>query len=530
MFGPPPRLLSAILMVVLATHLGAAASEESELDGLPIVRIVCERYSIFDTSDPKTSKWPYRAANAVHIRSRERFIRSMLLFSEGDSYSDADAAESARLLRALGIMNPVEISAQEIEGGVEVTVETHDQWSLQVGADAGLSGNRGSFGVQIQEENLLGWGKELSLGFDSDVERDSWIYGFIDPNIFGTRWTTELVYQNRTDGSLRRIRVERPFFSLDTPRGWGAWWESEELTEHLYATNESVVQGRRRSEIFRVWYGIQLGKPNRITRRLTLGWDVQQVEYDDWRWIETGEPYPSPQPLDISGIRVGYEQITENYEVLHGFRAWSAQEDIGLGPNFKIGATFSGPALGGDINRVLYDGLFSIARHHGRWLVMGDVWLSGRFDQSKPRDVLLGIQLAAAQIGQRGFQFRLLVDASHELQLDRQLTLGADVGLRGWDPDTFDGTGRALVNAQWRTVVFHDVLHLFSVGVVVFADAGKTWNPRIGPDTDGVRADAGAGLLFDLSRLSTSNVLRVEVAWPDDRSGPVVTITGSALF
>ena len=526
----PYRLLGEFLLVVLAMSLSAAASEESELDGLPIVRIVCERYNIFDTSEPKTSKWPYRAANAVHIRSRERFIRSMLLFKEGDSYSAANAAESARLLRALGIMNPVEISAREIEGGVEVLVETHDHWSLQIGADAGLSGNRGTFGLQIQEENFLGRGKELSLGFDSDVERDSWNFGYADPNVFGSRWTSELAYQNRTDGFLKRILVERPFFSLDTRRAWGGRWVSEELTEHLYSANESVVQGRRRSDLLRGWYGIQLGEAGTVTRRLTVGWDAQQVNYDDWHWVDTGDPYPSPLPLDISGIRVGYEQVTHNYEVLYGLRAWSSQEDIGFGPNFTFGATFSGPALGGDISRVLFDGLFSLARHQGRWMLMGDAWLSGRFDRSEPRDVLLGIQLVAAQIGERGFQFRLLVDASHKLQLDRQLTLGADVGLRGWDPDYFDGTGRALVNAQWRTIVFRDILQLFSVGVVVFTDAGKTWNPRLGADTGGVRADAGAGLLFDLSRLSMNNVLRVEVAWPDDRSGPVVTLTGSALF
>ena len=339
-----------------------------------------------------------------------------------------------------------------------------------------------------------------------------------------------MVYQDRTDGFLKRIRVGRPFYSLETHTAWGGWWESEELTEHLYSAGESVVQGRRTSRFLRGWYGIELGNSRPVTRRLTVGWDVQQTNYDDWHWVETGDPYPSPQPLDVSGIRVGYEQVTNNYEVLYGFRAWSSQEDVGLGPNFSFGATFSGPALGGDISRVLFDGLFSVGSHSGRWLLMGDAWLSGRFDRSEPRDVLLGFQLAAAQIGQRGFQFRLLVDASHKLQLDRQLALGADVGLRGWDPDYFDGTGRALVNAQWRTIIFRDVLRLFSVGVVVFADAGKTWNPRVGFDTDGVRADAGAGLLFDLSRLSMSNVLRVEVAWPDDRSGPVVTITGSALF
>ena len=66
--------------------------------------------------------------------------------------------------------------------------------------------------------------------------------------------------------------------------------------------------------------------------------------------------------------------------------------------------------------------------------------------------------------------------------------------------------------------------------VQITRDAGKTWNPRIGDDTDGVRTDAGVGLLFDLSRLSLSNILRLEVAWPDDSTGPVVTLTGSALF
>jgi hypothetical protein len=523
-------VLAIVALMMTLSASTASGTEVSELDGLTIVRIDFRRYDIFDTSKPETSTWPYRWANALHIRSRESFLRTMLLFEEGDPYSAAAAAESARILRSLGIMNPVDISAREVEGGVAVTVETHDQWSLQIGADAGLSGNRGTFGIQIQEENLLGWGKELSLGFDSDVERDSWIYGYIDPNVFGTRWVAELVYQDRTDGFLKRVRAERPFYSLATSRAWGGWWESEELTEHLYSNNESVVQGRRTSEFLRAWYGVELGRPGRVVRRLTVGWDLQRARYENWRWVDTGEPYPPPQPLDVSGVRIGYEQVTDNFKVLHGFRAWSTQEDVALGPNFKIGATLSGPAVGGDISRVLFDGLFSAARHRGSWLLLGDVWLSGRVDRGEARDVLLGVQLAASQIGSRGFQARLLVDASHDLQRDRQLTLGADIGLRGWNPDTFDGTGRALANLQWRTIVFRDVLQLFSVGVVVFADAGKTWGPRIGPDTGGVRTDAGAGLLFDLSRYALSNVLRVEVAWPDDRSGPVVTLTGSALF
>jgi len=519
-----------ILVLVLALGGAIAAAEDAALDGLPIVRIVFDRHDIFDTSDPKTSSWPYRAANSLHIRSRETFLRSMLLFREGDAYSAKVAEESARLLRSLGFINPVYITADKVDGGVEVTVETRDQWSLQVGADAGLSGNRGNYGFQLQEENLVGWGKELTLSYESDVERDSWGIRYRDPNIAGSRWTAHLAYQDRSDGSLERVRFERPFYALETSRSWGGWWESESLTEYLYSESESVVEGARRTRLARAWGGLRLGGPGSLTKRLTLGWEQRQATYRDWRHSDTGQPYPQPEDLEISGPRIGYSQITDNYQVVTGFRAWSAQEDIALGPNFDINLVWSEPTFGGDIRRVVIDGTFHVAGHPGRWLLLGDAWLGGRLDEGRAHNVVVGVQATAAQIGERGFQFRLLFETSHGLDLDRQLTLGADIGLRGWDPDYFDGTGRALVNLQWRRILFRDVLELFSVGAEVFTDAGRTWDPRVGRDTDGVRADAGVGLVFDLSRFSTSNILRAEIAWPDDGSGYVISLTGQSLF
>ena len=521
---------TAALSAAVIWAAGLGATEVSELDGRPIVRIVFERYNVFDTSDPKSSAWFYRAANSLHIRSREGLIRSTLLFSEGDEYTAADAAESARLLRKMGFMNPVEITAQEVEGGVEVVVETHDQWSLQVGADAGVTGERTDYGFQIQEENFLGWGKTVTLEYASDEERDTRVVRYEDPHVFSSRWTADLRYEDRSDGEYHRLRIERPFYSLHTRQAWGGWWEAEDLIEHLWSEGESVVQGRRESSLLRGWYGLQLPSLGAVTRRLVIGWDSQEARYQDWSWEDSGAPYPEPEDREISGIRLGYERVTDNFEVVRGFRAWSSQEDVALGPNAAFGITFSTPSFGGDVNRVLFDGAVSAGLHRGGWLLLGDTRLEGRFDEGAPRNIVASLELTAAQIGSRGFQFRVVVDASHELDLDRQLTLGADIGLRGWDPDTFDGTGRALVNAQWRRILFRDVLELFSVGALVFADAGATWDPRVGPDTDGIRGDAGVGLLFDLSRFSTNNVLRVEIAWPDDGSGPVINLTGSSLF
>ena len=162
--------------------------------------------------------------------------------------------------------------------------------------------------------------------------------------------------------------------------------------------------------------------------------------------------------------------------------------------------------------------------------MLGDAWLSGRVEDVGIRNMVAGVQLGAAQLGASGWQIRLLAETSHELDTDRQLTLGADIGLRGWNPDYFDGTGRALFNLQWRSLLKEDVFGLFSFGVLLFGDAGMTWESRVGPDTDGVRFDAGIGLLFDLPRLGRTTLLRIDLAMPDDGTGLTLSLSTSSIF
>jgi len=102
--------------------------------------------------------------------------------------------------------------------------------------------------------------------------------------------------------------------------------------------------------------------------------------------------------------------------------------------------------------------------------------------------------------------------------------------LRGYDPDTFDGTSRAVVNLEWRKRLTGEVLHLAVLGVTVFADAGKTWGARVGPDTGGWRGDVGVGILGEITRAAILRVVRLEVAFPDRGNGPTVLLTGVSLF
>jgi hypothetical protein len=505
-------------------------AEMVKLEGLPIVRIIFIRRDIFDTSRPETSSWPYRWANALHIVSKEDFIRQMLLFEEGDPFLVHEAEESARILRGLGFINPVVITAREVEGGVEVTVDTHDQWTLEVGAKFGLFGNRSDYGFSFDEENLLGRGWLLGIKYRDDDERHSWTYALYDPNILGSRWRARVEHQEASDGDASLARVDYPFYSLATRRAGGFEWFERSRREHLYSLSETVVTGDKISDSWRLWGGIRLPGERATTRRLITGYEYLKEEYRDWVWEDEADAYLPPETLEVSGVHLGYEQVADRFVVLHGFRSWRAQEDVALGPTLRAGVTVSLPSLGGDRHRYLFDADAARVWPLGDWLLLGRAWTSGRFDGSELRDAVLGFELVASQLKDSAWQARLRVDTSHELDRDRQLTLGADLGLRGWDPDYFDGTSRAVANLQWRTKLADDVLHLFTLGMVVFADAGYTWGARVGPGTDRVHADVGIGLVADVTEVGLVKLLRVEVALPDDGSGYAFTVTTSHLF
>jgi len=525
-------LLLVSFIPLLVSPLGAiaATSPGPDLTGRPIYAIECSQSNVFDTSDPTTASWPYRWANALHRTTREKFILSMVLFSVGDAWDPAVAAESARILRSLDFLNPVFIDARPEGDGVVVSVRTHDKWTLEIGAKFGVQGSRRAYSIQFFEKNFLGWGRGMRLEYEKDHERSIWTYVYSDPNLFGSRWRSRVLFANASDGRREELLAERPFFALATPRAWGGEWKHWRQTEHLYGDGERVAGGHREFRLLRLWWGKRLQAPEQTIRRLNIGFHLDDRKFSDWFWEESPDPFPTPDDVIISGPRIGFEQIKDDYRVLRGFRGWSGQEDIAFGAALRANMTISMPAFGGDIPRLVFDGKWRNRWRRGRWLLLGDFWTSGRLDDGSLVNAVAGFQAAVSQLGSRGLQARLRVEDSIDLDRENQLTLGADTGLRGWNPDTFDGTGRAVFNIQWRALLKEEFLNLFSVGIVVFADAGKTWGARFGPDTAGVRYDAGVGLLADMTHIGISNILRLDVAIPDDREGVTVIVTSTALF
>lgn len=497
--------------------------------GTPIVAIRVMRHDVFDLAQPGTSSWPYRTANALHVLSREAFIRSLLLFKEGDRLDPAILAESERVLRATGFLSPVDITAHVVPGGAEVVVETRDQWTTEFSLNYGLAGSRQKGGVSLTEKNFLGWGKGLDLEWKTDPERSSVTLSYDDPLLLSTRWRLATSYSEASDGTTKYFALSYPFFALDTPLAGGVELRKERLREFLWAAGKKAVEGDASRQELRLWGGLRLPGGRAITNRLILGLFSDEAVFGQWQHTD-GEPYAAPGDRDLAGLELTWDHQVDRWEVLRGFRAWERQEDVPLGPNWSATLGLSLPTFGGDRRRVLLGADLTLGALRGRqysWLLAN---LSGRVEGTATRNVIAHLELGSARPGAVGWRARLAADVSHALDRDHQLTLGADTGLRGWDPDTFDGTSRAVLNLEWRARLTGEVLHLGVIGATVFADAGRTWGARVGADSRGVRGDIGAGLAVEITRAAILRIVRVEVAFPDNGQGPLVLLTGASLF
>ena len=102
--------------------------------------------------------------------------------------------------------------------------------------------------------------------------------------------------------------------------------------------------------------------------------------------------------------------------------------------------------------------------------------------------------------------------------LDHQLLLGGDNGLRGYPLRYQSGKASVLFTAEERLFTKWFPFRLYQIGAAVFADAGRTWGDDVaGQAPLGWLADAGVGLRIGNSRSGLGNALHVNLAVPLNR-------------
>lgn len=497
---------------------------ELEAAGARVGAVVVCAEEIFDLSNPEENGWIYRAADALHRRTRRPVVERQLLFRSGDLFRADLLTESERLLRAQRTFYAAHVAPIAYHDGVvDVGVTTRDNWSLKPSISFKRSGGTNTLNYKIQETNLLGLGKDLTVEREASVDRTSLLLQYADPQLFGTRFRTEIDYSDNSDGRFRSFFLERPFFALDTRWALGVRVSDGALDVSRYALGRVRDRFHRRDELVEAWFGRSAGRVGGTATRLRAGFTFDESEF------ETAEGYPrAPVPSNRRLVYpwVSWQRIEDRYVVERDLDRIDRPEDLNLGWNLFARAGLASARWGADRTALLFRG----AATRGAKLSDADLLLSrcgfeGRLDSGRPDPWIasVGLRYWRRNWSRQAFYADFGLDVAHALEADHQLLLGGDIGLRGYPLRYQEGDRRLLLTLEQRWYGDREYLRVVRFGAAAFADLGRAWfaGRAAGPDDRGWLADVGVGLRVAPSRTSHANVIRLEIAAPLRRDGTI---------
>jgi outer membrane protein assembly factor BamA len=512
-----------------------------------------------------TSSFLYRTANSIKIQTREDVVRRELLFKEGDPYIPFKLQETARNLRLLRYLRAVKVTPTFDGDAVDVLVETRDTWTLIpfLSYSSGTGGrNRG---VGLTDSNLLGSAARIDTRYEEEYTRQSYGVLYTDPQFLGTRRNFLVGASDRSDGKTYQLGGGLPFRSLMQQDAWRMDTAGANTIGRLFKNGTEDYIFRQHLDDFSALYtfagptkafaeesqnytGIYRGQ-KLLSQRFSVGYRYEaasfyQADAQDYKDLDlnpaevSNDPSRLPSLRRFSGPVFQYQNIQPNFMTLTYIDRFDRPEDYNLGDESLLNVQIAPRTLGSAENALIP----SFNRSRG-WrfsdssMLRGEIGGSGRWEEDRLANTLLRTEVKYYSIlgdwfwgdqylGKHTFATNFFIDFGENLDRDRQLPLGADTGLRGYEAFTFEGDKRLVLNIEERTHLVDDVAQLISLGTALFVDVGAASRDALGTMvTDDLYGDFGFGLRLGFPRASGSGVVRIDVAFPF-RDGP----DGSGAF
>jgi hypothetical protein len=506
----------------------ASSDEEStnltpdvlEASGAIIGKVTIDNGNIFDLDNPKENKALYRFANRVHPTTRARVIRQQLLFRPGDRFSAQAVEESERIIRSNRYIQDALIEPVRFEKGVvDITVHTTDTWTFVPRVSLSRKGGENSFGFGIKELNLLGTGMQIGVTYKSDVDRDSTIFKLFDRNLGSSWYNLGVVLENSDDGHARQFGVEKPFYSLTSTNARGIFLLDTDRIDSLYDRGEIVADYRHQTESYGIHTGWSKGLIDGWTRRYTAG-----LAYDDHLFTPNDA---STAPLSIVPTDrkfvypfFGIELLQDRFEKTENLNQIRLPEDRFLGTRTALRIGYADTALGSSHDALLINAQAQtgFGSSSSRSLVLGSS-IATRVESAGIRNLTIR---ASAKYHRRQSERRLFYAGfsglfGSNLDIDNQVSLGGDNGLRGYPLRYSSGDSSALITIEQRFFTDWYPFRLYRVGGAVFFDAGRTWGQSPADyDNPGLLKDVGFGLRLGNTRSGFGRMIHIDLAFPLD--------------
>jgi hypothetical protein len=509
------RLTLAALFAFCILHSAFAAAAEPLRVGTITIRSI----DVFSRAEARKG-WFYRAADALHIETKDSVIRKFLLFREGDLYRPERLAETERTLRTLHFLKSASVTASgPHDGVVDITVTTQDAWSIAPETQAGNKGGESTYGASLTDTNLLGLGKEVSVSWDKSVDRTRLGFDYQDPALNSSFWTAHLAYGHNSDGYDHRVIVRRPFYSFATPWAADFAYQAFRQNDRLFADGQTMAKFQQEHKQVILAYG-RAADPNDLrANRATAG---LRFTRDEFARLPSRPGDVLPEEREYRDVFARLDHVESEFVKMNFVNKDIRYEDFNLGEQRSLELAFSPRAFGARTNSAYVRGMASAGHAFGSdGFILPWAAVESRFDGG-PRNTIASTNVFFVRRRREGDHpsatvGRLVVN--YGWRLNRELQFAADgvTGLRGYRIHASAGSRSIVMNLEHRIHLGREVLQLASPGVVAFVDAGNATNGGFG-SLMRLKADVGVGIRIGLPR-TPKKLLRLDVAFPLQRDG-----------
>ena len=510
-----------------------APAEDQSTQQVKITSVVVNRGNIFDDSSLGAQTRLPRLQNVVnrfHKTTRESVILREAGVKPGDTVSVADIEDIERRLRRLGLFSSVSSSLVTTNDGVELRIDTRDNFSLVAGANGSFLGGVGNIGFTFGERNLFGSGDDLLLNTRRTSQgRFLGSLTFNDLQFFNTNLRANYRLGRTDDGNFFRSSLTRPFRLLDSKLSWTIATNLAETETDFYQDGLIVVAVPEDRNTISGGFTWRSGTVEKRYRRGLLA-SFTQVDYSEALGIQadTINVPEDNRTLFFGGLLA--RDTVNRFAKVRGLDTLEFVQDITLGSNAELrfgvnlrdeidesGATE--PATAEPDTQI--DPTLSLTL--GRSASVGkNNLLNFRFAANavfeerglRPWSATASLRAFNTTIKKNTFAFRMDFSTGEDgSDLPVQLTLGESNGLRGYSLRRFAGRQRLRLNLEsryrpgWK-------LGAVDIGAVGFFDAGFA-----APTSDSspeLKRSVGVGLRIASNALLGARVFRIDVALPLD--------------
>lgn len=505
------------------------------------------------------SSTPYKIAESIKYKTHESVIRNELLFKEGDRFDPYLLKQFERNLRLMRYLREIRVVPTFDGDAVDIAVYARDSWTLIPFLSYSSGTGQTNRGVGLTDSNLGGGATRVDWRYIEQASRTSYGFAVSDRQAFGTLHNMDLSIAERSDGTVYELIYGLPFRSLEQRDAWQIDAGKQDTVGRLwYAGTENYIfrqhlddftalytfagKGAHPAEEDDPYTGIYKGQTILSQRySVGIGYDnanFYQATEQDYKDLDLDPSTVSNNPADLpadrrfNGPLFQYQSVQPKFITMNYIDRFDRPEDYNLGDESLVLMQVAPTSLGS-----LYNAVLATANRSRGWkttdrsFLRGEIGGSTRIAQDQIENTLLrgeakyysvigDLFMGERFLGRHTLASQFYLDWGERLDKDRQLLLGADTGLRGYEINTFSGDKRFVLNLEERTHLADDVFQLVSLGTAAFIDVGAANSNSIAElFSEDVYSDVGFGLRFCFPRSSGGGVVRIDVAVPL-RDGP----------